>query len=737
MGERQPGGGTASAARAPRRGSRRGRWTAAALAGGCVALGLFAVVAQGGRVDPVSAALFDAWQRLAPRQYDPATPVRVVAIDGESLRRFGQWPWPRSYFVELIDRLEALGAAAIAFDVLFAEPDRASPERAAAAARLFVTGRAPPEGPTENDRVFARRLERSAVTLGALPAESGGAPFVRKFGLAFAGSDPRAGLRAAPGVEAPMPLFVEAATGYGLAGVGDGGGVVREAQMLSRVGDELAPSLTLEALRVAQGARNYLFRASDASGEAGGGPPALTDVRAGAVIAPLSPDGAMWLRFAGERPERLVPAWRILESAAPDPALADEIAGRIVLVGATAPGLRYVVETPLAAGVDAVTVHAEALEQMIAGVHLSRPDWFTGLNLVIVALAGLVAHVVVSRRGPVFGAAVTALALASLFTASWWAFVREGLLLSPVAPAATGLVAYVALTAHNYLRALGEERVVRDRFARFVAPEVIREMVEDPDGALRGRGALRPLTLMFVDGRGFTTLSETMPPERLIDYLNAFLTEVSETVLAHGGTVDKFLGDGVMAFWNAPLDCPDHESRAVRALLALGEAGERLDARYAAEGLPALRFGVGLNTGLCSVGLMGSPRRLDYSCIGDTVNVASRLQDLSKALGVRAVLGAATAAGARGFCLVELDEAPIRGRSAPEPVSTVLGPAARDEDGDVRAFRAAVGAVRAARRAGDGAALAAALAALEAAPVPGVDVATLAAWHRRRAAEGA
>jgi adenylate cyclase len=723
-------------ARAARRGPRRARLAAAALTAGCIALGLAAIVARGDRPDPVSASLFDAWHRLAPRPYDPDAPVRVIAIDGESLRRFGQWPWPRSYFVELIDRLEALGAAAIAFDVLFAEPDRASPERAAAAARLFVTGRAPPEGPTENDRVFARRLERSAITLGALPSEEGGAPFARKFGLAFAGSDPRAALRAAPGVEAPMPLFVAAATGYGLAGVGDGGGVVREAQMLSRVGDEIAPSLALEALRVAQGARNYVFRATDASGEGGGGDPAIVDVRAGAVSAPLSPDGSMWLRFAGERPERLIPAWRVLEGAAPDPALEAEIAGRIMLVGATAPGLRYVVETPLAAGVDAVTVHAEALEQIIAGAHLERPDWSTGLDLALTILSGLVTFVVVSRRGPLFGAAVTALALSALFTASWWAFARQGLLLSPVAPAATGLFTYVALTANNYLRALGEERVVRDRFARFVAPEVIRELVDDPEGELRGRGALRPLTLMFVDGRGFTTLSETMPPERLIGYLNAFLTEVSETVLAHGGTVDKFLGDGVMAFWNAPLDCPDHESRAVRALVALDEAGARLNARYAAEGLPALRFGVGLNTGLCSVGLMGSPRRLDYSCIGDTVNVASRLQDLTKALGVGNVVGAATAAGARGFCLVALDEVPIRGRAAPEPVSTVLGPAGRDADPDVRALRAALAAVGAARRARDPAALAAALAALEAAPAPGVDVATLAAWHRRRAEEG-
>lgn len=701
---------------------------------------LLAALAQGAGGGTLSAALFDAFQRAAPRLWEPETPVRVVAIDRESLARYGQWPWPRTYFIALLDRLEALGAATVAFDILFADPDRTSPEIVAEAARRFAPGAGPPPRlttDTAHDTQFARRIANSPVVLGALPVDAPSAlPFVAKGGVAFAGSDPRASLRRFDGVEAPLAILSQNAAGYGLAGLGDGaGGTVRRAILFAMVDGQTAPTLVVEALRVAQGARGFLLRASDASAQGGGGgAPVPVEARIGAVDTPLAPDGGVWIRYAGEVAGRTVPAWRILEGDAPDPALRAEIEGRIILVGATAPGLRYVVDTPLGPGVDGVTVHAELLEQLVSGAHLQRPDWFDGLELFAVLVCGALATFLVSRRGPVSGAILCAGLATILIGGAWLAFARHGLLLSPVWPLTAVAGCYVGLTALNYLMSLRQSRVVRSQFERFVAPEVIGALVEDPDMQAEARGALRPLTLMFVDARGFTTLSETMPPEALIAYLNEILGAVSDCVLRTGGTVDKFIGDCVMAFWNAPIEAADHEDRALAALFAIRDARNALNASFAARGLPEVRLGAGINTGLCSVGLMGSTRRLDYSCIGDAVNVASRVQDLTKAFGVWNCVGERTIERAPGWTAVELDVTPIRGRAGAERLFAVLGPAALARQPEAAAFIAAVDRARmardAARAGGSMAAFEAAAAALAAMRWPDVDAARLAAHYR-------
>jgi adenylate cyclase len=293
---------------------------------------------------------------------------------------------------------------------------------------------------------------------------------------------------------------------------------------------------------------------------------------------------------------------------------------------------------------------------------------------------------------------------------------------------------YVGLTALNYRMSQRQSRAVRSQFERVVAPEVIGALVEDPDMQAEARGALRPLTLMFVDARGFTTLSETMPPEALIAYLNEILGAVSDCVLRTGGTVDKFIGDCVMAFWNAPIEAADHEGRALAALFAIRDARDALNAGFAARGLPEVRLGAGVNTGLCSVGLMGSPRRLDYSCIGDAVNVASRVQDLTKPFGVWNCVGARTLERAPGWTAVELDVTPIRGRAGAERLFTVLGPAALAADPAAAAFIAAVDRARtardAARAGGSMAEFEAAACALAAMRWPDVDTGKLAAHYR-------
>lgn len=653
----------------------------AAIIGGVMVLGLASAVGNGSVPGPLGAAVADMFQRAAPRVYDSAAPVRIVAIDSASLERFGQWPWPRTYLATLVQRLDALGAAAIALDILVAEPDRTSPEVMLDRGLRFDPGASPGIAmPTEtsNDRALARAIAAAPVVLAALPTarKAPQPPFERKFGLVASGGDPRPGIGRIDGTDRPLPALVAAASGYGLGGVAVGeGSVVRRAPLFTLVDGEIVPSLSMEALRVAQGARSYVLRTSAASAEtAAGRDPVLIAVRNGAVTLPLTADGSLWIRYAGPQPERFIPASQVLDGASPDPGLAAQIEGRIVLVAVTAPGLSRPVDTPLGLGAQSAEIHAEILEQALAGTFLQRPDWAVGAESLGVVVLSLVTAVTTLGRSALTGLVIAAVLPAVVLGLAWLAFVQGGLLISPVAPALSVAVVYTLLTAVNYLRSRRAFATVRSQFERFVAPEVIRNLVADPDRIDAMKGEERPLTVMFCDARGFTAMSEAMPTEALIAYLNACFGELTDAVLAEGGTVDKYMGDCIMAFWNAPLPMADHADRALSAAFAIRAAQTRLNERFVREGRPLADFGVGLNTGPCSVGLMGSPRRLDYTCVGDTVNVASRLQDLTKHFGVWNVVSAATVRAAPGWQVAPLGAAPIRNRAERVPVFTVLGP---------------------------------------------------------------
>lgn len=652
-----------------------------AIVAGVIASGMLTATWTGPTLGPLGALVADTFQRASPRVYDPAAPVRIVEIDGESLERFGQWPWPRPYLAELVERLNGMGAAAIAIDILFAEPDRTSPEVLIESARRFEPGAAPALRPileTMHDARFARAIAAAPVVLAALPAPEAEpvAALDRKFGLVSAGGDPRPRMARIGGADRALPALVAAATGYGIGGVSvREGAVVRRAPLFSVLGGDVAPALSMEALRVAQGARNYVMRTTGASSETGSvDAPALVDVRNGDLQIPLAADGGFWIRFAGPQPARFVPAWRVLDGEAPDPALGERIAGHIVLVAATAPGLSRPVDTPLGSGAQPVEIHAEVLEQTFAGMFLQRPDWGPGAEALGVAAVGVATAAATIGRPALIGLALGGILPAAALAASWLAFAHGGLLISPVTPILSGAALYTFLTSVNYFRSRRESGAVRAQFERFVDATVISKLVADPYRADAMSGEGRELTVMFCDARGFTAMSETMPPEALIAYLNACFGELTEAVLQQGGTVDKYMGDSIMAFWNAPLPSPDHAVRALRASFAIRAAQDRLNARFALEGKPRADFGVGLNTGACSVGLMGSPRRLDYSCVGDAVNVASRLQDLTKHFGVWNVVGAATAAAAPDWIVAPLGRAPIRNRAEAVEAVTVLGP---------------------------------------------------------------
>jgi adenylate cyclase len=572
--------------------------------------------------------------------------VHIVDIDEAALDSYGQWPWPRSYLAALTDRLFAHGAVAIGYDVLFAEPDRTSPERIAESWSRFREGIPPilPDlGLLPHDQLFAEAMSRGPVVLSVAGALEGEVP-QPPAGVAVTGTTP-AGLTRFPAAVVNLPDLTAAAAGIGSISLGQtSDGVTRTVPLVAEVGDVLIPALSVELLRVAQGAGGHVLRTTEASGEVSGGTVAAVALRTGALTVPVEADGAFRVHFSGYREARVTPAARVLEAEGLDPDLQASVAGRIVLVGSSAQGLFDIRTTPLDPAIAGVTLHAEIIEQIVAGTFLYRPDWMPGLELLLVALAGLILTVLQLRERAVLALAAalvlgTAPALGGIL-----AFARAGVLFDPVMPTLTALAVFIPGTTIGFIAKDRARRAIRSRFAYFLPPTFIGRIEANPEAALTPEGAERDLSVMFIDMRGFSSVTEGMKPDRVVHLVNTYLSAVAETLVDGGATIDKFIGDAVMAFWNAPIEQPDHAAIALRAIAEVERAAAAASAELQAEGYPPLHIAIGLNTGKAYVGLMGSRDRLSYTCVGDAVTLAARLEGLTRSYGVSNCVGPASAA---------------------------------------------------------------------------------------------
>jgi adenylate cyclase len=357
---------------------------------------------------------------------------------------------------------------------------------------------------------------------------------------------------------------------------------------------------------------------------------------------------------------------------------ADDLNGRILIIGTSAAGLLDLRATPLDASVPGVSLHAQAIEQILQGSFLQRPDFATGAELLYILLLGTLIAVLIYRLGALGSAVLGGLAVAAVIGVSWYAFNAFGWLVDPIYPAVALTAIYLAGTLFVFLRTERERNRVRHAFSHYMAPALVERLAGDPSRLKLG-GETRDMTLLFSDVRGFTTISEGLDAEELTRFLNSLFTPLSNIILDEQGTIDKFMGDAVMAFWNAPLDDAAHPSHACSAALRMMHEMENLNARWRdeadAKGRPfnPVRLGIGLNTGVCCVGNLGSETRFDYSVIGDNVNVASRLEGQSKTYDVGTVVGESTTARATDFAFLELDLLKVKGKTEATRVFALLG----------------------------------------------------------------
>lgn len=659
--------------------ARRKRYLAIWAAGlAVVALVIAAAYSPISPLDRLNYLVFDTYQKLRPREATESA-VAVVDIDDDSISQLGQWPWSRVILASMIDRLTAEGAAAIGLDIVFSEPDRTSPALAVAQleSQGFQVTYPGTVADLDHDKALADSFARSPVVSGLVLSNfAETVPPAPKAGFAFAGDNPDEYLPSFPGSVRNLPVLDDAAPGIGVFSFPPAfDGVVRRIPLISRYEDNLYPALSVETLRLAQGASTFVVRSTGASGEYDTGQAGMTALKVGELEIPTGPDGRIWVHYTREPMSPIIPAYRLLGE--PDPELRSQIEGRIVLIGTSAVGLRDLVATPLASGYPGVLVHAQIIDQIVNQKFLTRPDWANGLEIVVAIALGLAVLAFLPWLPTFANAAVAAAALAVSIGGGWLAFANYDMLLSPIVPAQVALLAYGVGSGVRLLLSESESRYIRSAFSHYLSPHMVEQLVENPD-ALELGGENRELTILFCDIRSFTTISESMEPTELTVFLNNFLTPMTDVLMERGATIDKYIGDAIMAFWNAPLDVPDHRQRACESVLAMFDALEKLNRTLD----KPVNIGVGLNSGICCVGNLGSQQRFDYSAIGDSVNVGSRIEGLTKQYGVSNLIAESTAAQVEGLAMLEVDRVMVVGRDEATAVYTLVGGRERAADPD-------------------------------------------------------
>ncbi len=410
-------------------------------------------------------------------------------------------------------------------------------------------------------------------------------------------------------------------------------------------------------------------------------------VRAAAVPGlevPTDLNGQFWVHFNKHDPQRYVSATDLLHGRVP----ADRLRGRLVLIGTSAIGLLDVKTTPVEPAMPGVEIHAQILESVLTNSLLSRPNYAIGAELLTAIVLGLAIIIAAPLLPAAIVVALGALLIAGLVGMSWYFFAAHNLLIDFTYPLMSCWLIYLVLTFFNYFREQQQRQQIRSAFGFYLSPQLVEQLAKSPEKLVLG-GEERRMTILFSDVRGFTTISEHYKddPQGLTHLMNRFLTPLTNAIIERKGTIDKYIGDAIMAFWNAPVDDAEHEANACDAALDMLARAETLNVELKREAeanggvyMP-LRVGIGLNTGPCVVGNMGSDFRFNYSVLGDTVNVASRLESRTKDYRLSLVIGSRTAEKACAkFATMEIDLIQVKGKKQPEAVFTVLGRAEIDDD---------------------------------------------------------
>jgi len=558
--------------------------------------------------------------------------VILVEFGEKSVQEYGQWPFDRRDIAATIERLRWAGAGVIAIPILFSEKDRAG-----------------------GDDDLTKSVGSGGIVISQTPTTQSRNPDAARRGFAAIGDDPAPWLFTWRGAIAPLPALAGNADGVGLLAVAsERDGVVRRLPMLARIGDTLYPSLVLETLRTAAGDPSYKIKAGEAGVEA---------VRIPA-FPPITTDqnGRIWL--AWNNGFKRIEATDITK---------EQVEGKIVVLGLTIEGVGGIIATPIGEKW-AHEIQAQALQTLIDGTSISRASYARTLELGVLLGTLLTIIALVPRLSVLLTVPFYFLFVGGVGYASYYLFSTELQLWDPSYIILAGTFVYGQLVFNNFAREFRLKQQIKKQFGTYLSPALVEKLQKNPE-LLKLGGETRELSIMFTDVRGFTSISEHYGSDvqGLTQIMNRYVTAMTAKILENNGTLDKYIGDAQMAFWNAPLDDRDHAKNAVRTALAMLGDLEAFNNSIAAEGVPPFGMGLGINTGDVVVGNMGSSQRFDYTCLGDSVNLASRLEGQSKPYHVKLVIGQRTYELVKDeYLCLQLDCLAVKGKKEGVNIYTIV-----------------------------------------------------------------
>ncbi|MGD0696821.1 MAG: adenylate/guanylate cyclase domain-containing protein [Terriglobia bacterium] len=639
-------------------------------------------------------------------QRPPNPAIAIVTIDQKSQDELGRWPFPRDNFATLVDVLKDAGAKVITFDAAFPQPDQNSALKLAQQLQkaydlvpskddAFAAKLQASEAHADNDRKFADALSRfDNAILGYFlffteeevnQASRQNKTLLDDFKnvLSFQAYPqvihPEYGYKfncfycAAKGIEPNLPALAQNAKNFGFFNVvADPDAVVRREPVVIRFENSYYPSLDVATVLA------YTNRPLDQVAVFFN-PNGLERIDFGPFAIPTDPDGYVQIDFHG--PRRTYP-WYSMTDVVHGRINPGNLRGKIVLVGPTATAIADNRSTPFETGENfpGVEIHANFIDNLLTGEFIRR-----GLreNLIDVGFlllfslgAGLPLSVVSAKRAT----PVVVILLALFLWLAYYLFAAHRIWIAAFLPTATLSMNYAAIVSYRFFFEEREKRKVRGAFSQYVAPGVVARLLDHPE-FLRLGGEEKELTAMFTDIRGFTALSEGLSPEALVVLLNEYLSEMTEVIFRNWGTLDKYIGDAIMAFWGSPFPQTDHAERACRAALEMLETLKKLQARWQAQGRAQINIGVGINTGPMVVGNMGSKNRFNFTIMGDNVNLASRLEGTNKEFGTRSIISESTYQAANHIVVArELDLIRVKGKLKPVRIYELLGHAHQQDE---------------------------------------------------------
>lgn len=598
-------------------------------------------------------------------------PIVIIDIDEQSLAQEGRWPWSRHKLAELVAALAGYGVTVVAFDVVFSEPERNPVDEIRQ--RLLRDGedwKAPEHWrrQVDGDQHFAEELPATDVVLGFFFLDE-----AISVGQLPDGIDSLTGSAGdslvvvnKPGYAANLPLLQSAAAGGGFVTTfADSDGAIRRSPLLIRHDGQLYPSLSLATLMA------YLFdRNVNIDTARIGSVEAIRNITLSGLKARTDASGWVTVPYrGGRRTFPYVPAADVLSGRADT----KQLEGAIVLVGTSALGLSDLRATPVGTQYPGVEVHANIIDAMLNDGFPYRPEWEAGATAAALCLIGLILAFWLPAAGPVASIALSGAAALLVIAGNLWLWMVHRLDL----PMASLLLMVGSLTMMNmawgFIRESVSRRVLKGMFDQYVPPAHIDRMLADP-AAYQFAGESKEMTVLFSDIRSFTNMSESLTASELKALLNSYFTPVTKVIFDHEGTIDKYVGDMVMAFWGAPLDDQQHAHHAVAAALKMQETTTALSADFVARGWPPIAIGIGINTGPMNVGDMGSSYRRAYTVLGDSVNLGSRLESITKYYGAKILVSETTQAQAPGFVYRFVDRIQVKGKNEPVSVFEPLCP---------------------------------------------------------------